>query len=100
MTIGRIADINGFTDPVWYSKRAITNILSLAIVGEQYHVTYDSHDAAFIVHHQEFGMEDMVCKKHRSGLHYYDPRGGNLTFITTVEGNKSLFTKRQVAGAE
>ena len=38
--------------------------------------------------------------EHRSGLHYYDPRGGNLTFVTTVEGNKTLFTKRQVDGAE
>jgi hypothetical protein len=90
MKISRIADIEGFTDPVWYSKRAITNIISLAIAGEQYHVTYDSHDAAFIVHRQVFGMEDMVFKKHRSGLRYYDPRGGNLTFVTTVEGNKAL----------
>ena len=101
MTIARVADVDGYSDPVWYSKRAITNILSLAKVGEQYHVTYDSRrDAAFIVHRQEFGLEDMVFIKHRSGLHYYDPRGEHLSFVVTVDGNKSLFTKRQVDGAE
>ena len=100
MTIGRFVDIDGFADPVWYSKRAITNILSLADVKKQYHVTYNSNDSAFIVHRQEHGLEDMVFMEHRSGLHYYDPRGRNLAFVTTVGGNKTLFTKRQVDGAE
>jgi hypothetical protein len=50
MRITRVADVDGYSDPVWYLKRAITNILSLAKVGKQYPVTYDSHqDAAFIV---------------------------------------------------
>ena len=51
MVIKRVADVDGFAEPVWYSKRAITNILSLAnVTSDQNHVTYDSHHAAFIVH--------------------------------------------------
>jgi hypothetical protein len=42
----------------------------------------------------------MVFTKHRSGLHYHDPRGEHLSFVVTVDGKKSLFTKRQVDGAE
>jgi len=38
--------------------------------------------------------------RYQSGLHYYDPSGENLAFVMTIDGNESLFTKRQVDGAE
>ena len=37
---------------------------------------------------------------HESGLHYYDPRNDEFTFINTVSGNKEGFTQRQIKGAE
>ena len=37
---------------------------------------------------------------HPSGLHIYDTEGTAFTFITTVDGNKAHFTKRQIDGAE
>ena len=35
-------------------------------------------------------------------MHYYDPRvqQGNFAFVETVRANKSLFTKRQIKGAQ
>ncbi len=45
----------------------------------------------------------MVFKPHKSGLHVYDPdnpRGlASHCFMETVESNMSLFTKRQIHGA-
>ena len=44
----------------------------------------------------------MVFHEHECGLHYYDPRdqSGTFTFVETVRDNKTLFTKRQIKGAE
>ena len=45
------ASVDGYHRRVWYNKEAITNILSLANVATQYHVTYDSKNRdGFIVH--------------------------------------------------
>jgi hypothetical protein len=54
----------------------------------------------FIVHRQASGMTNMEFRMHESGLHYYDPRHEDFTFINTVSGNKEGFTQRQVKGAE
>ncbi len=48
MRVGQIASINKSTD-VWFSPKAITNILSLHDVKRHYQVTYDSYNEAFIV---------------------------------------------------
>jgi hypothetical protein len=48
MEVDHTARINKSTE-VWFSKKAITNILSLKDVIEHYRVTYDSYDGAFIV---------------------------------------------------
>jgi hypothetical protein len=37
---------------------------------------------------------------HESGLHYFDPRDSEFTFINTVSENKTGFTKRQIKDAE
>ena len=102
LPISDIADYNGFEEAVWYSNDAMTNILSLSRVKREYEVSYDGED--FIIHRAKHGYSDMVFKPHPSGLHVYDqhdPRGhASYSFIITVEDNKSLFTKRQVASAD
>ena len=55
----KLAEI-GEGHEVWYSKQAVTNILSLKFVGEIYHVTYDSNDGSFVVHRDQHGMPDLV----------------------------------------
>jgi hypothetical protein len=79
----------------------MTNILSFSLVKSEYDITYDGD--AFIVHRAAKGHSDMVFKPHKSGLHVYDPddpRGlASHCFMETVESNMSLFTKRQIHGA-
>ena len=91
MMIDKMAEIEDCHE-VWYSKKAVTNILSLKFVGEIYHVNYDSHDESFVFHQDQHGMPDLVFKMHHSGLHFFDPRGDDFAFVTTVEENKIPFS--------
>jgi hypothetical protein len=100
--LNKVATIDNYCGKVWYLKDAITNILSLKNVIKQYQVTYNSEEGLyFIVHRAEHGAPNMYFEMHESGLHYYDPRKqGNFSFVETVDGNKAMFTKQQLDGAE
>jgi len=100
MKVHHIADIGRGQSPVWFSKRAITNILSLKEVVKKYRVLYDSSDTAFFVLHEDVGLPNMIFKKHSSGLHYYDPLREDFSFVVTVADNMALFNKLQVLGAD
>ena len=101
MKLSKIANVENYEHPVWYSSKAITNILALKNVIKQYdRVTYDSDELSFVVHRERVGYPNLIFEVHESGLHYYDPRKQHFTFVETVNGNKALFTKRQLAGAE
>jgi hypothetical protein len=86
---------------MWFLRNTMTNILSFSLVKSEYDITYDGD--AFIIHRAVKGYSDMVFKPHKSGLHVYDPdnpRGlASHCFMETVESNMSLFTKRQIHGA-
>jgi hypothetical protein len=79
----------------------MTNILSFSLVKTEYDIIYDGD--AFIVHQAAKGYPDMVFKPHKSRLHVYDPDDPRVLashcFMETVESNMSLFTKRQIHGA-
>jgi hypothetical protein len=89
MLVSQKASIPGYTERVWFSSRAITNIVALSNLIQQYRVTYDSNELMFVVH-REPEKANMEFKMHESGLHYYDPRMRNnekiehLTFVNTV----------------
>jgi hypothetical protein len=87
---------------LWFSKQAMTNILSLAKVKIEYQVSYDGDD--FIFNCDKHGYTDMVFKLHPSGLHVFDkddPRGlASYSIIATLEENMSLFIKRQLVSAD
>jgi hypothetical protein len=99
MEVQQVALINKSTD-VWFSRKAITNILSLKDVKQHYHVTYDSYDDAFIVWREDRGLPNMVFKEHTSGLHFYDPRHDAFSFVVTVAENMKPFSKQQSVSAE
>ncbi len=99
MMINHLADI-GKGQSVWFSKKAIANILSLKHVKKTYPVSYECADDTFTIHREDYGMGNMVFKMHESGQHYHDSRGEDFSFITTVEGNKIPFTKQQIKSAE
>jgi hypothetical protein len=54
----------------------------------------------FMVHHDSEGKPDMEFWMHKSGLHYFDPRDSEFTFVNTVSENKAGFTKRQIKATE
>jgi hypothetical protein len=86
---------------VWLSTRAITHIIALHNLIDQYCVTYDSDDLMFVVHRESESKPNMEFKMHKSGLHYYDPRKEHhMTFVNTVSENKTDFTKRKIKCAE
>jgi hypothetical protein len=101
LPINEVADFEGFKRETWFSKNAMTNILSFSLVKSEYNITYDGD--AFIIHWAAKGYSDIVFKPRKSGLHVYDPDNpGGLAshcFMEAVESNMSLFTKRQIHGA-
>jgi hypothetical protein len=87
--------------PVWYSKKAITNIICLKNLIKCYRGTYDSKlDTTFFVHRSAFGLPDLLFEMHPCGMHVcYPKKMGQLGFVQTVHDNMKLFSKRQIAGA-
>jgi hypothetical protein len=73
MTVTQKATMSGYKKKVWYSKDAITNIIALSNLIQQYHVTYDSCDQIFVVHQEDQGKPNMEFRMHESGLHYFQP---------------------------
>jgi hypothetical protein len=53
------ATIPGYNKDVWFSTRAITNIIALSNLIQQYRVTYDSDDKMFVVHRESQGKPNM-----------------------------------------
>jgi hypothetical protein len=101
MVVTRKATMPGYNKDVWFSTRAITNIIALSNLIQQYRVTYDSDDNMFVVHRESQGKPNREFRIHKCGLHYYDPRNEkHLAFTNTDSKNKEGFTKRQIKGAE
>jgi hypothetical protein len=85
MVVTRKATMEGYNKTVWFSTRAITNIIALRNFINQYRVTYDSDDLMFVVHRESESKPNIKFKMHKSGLHYYDPRKEHhMTFVNTV----------------
>jgi hypothetical protein len=101
IVVSRKPTMEGYNKTVWFSTRAITSIIALHNLIDQYRVTYDSDDLMFVVHRESESNPNMEFKMHKSGLHYYVPRKEHhLTFVNTVSENKTGFTKRQIKCAE
>jgi hypothetical protein len=54
----------------------------------------------FVVHRDPEGKLDMEFWMHMSGLHYFDPKDSEFTFVNTVSKNKAGFTKRHIKEVE
>ena len=94
--------VPGYEFWMWFTKRAMTNIICLKNIIRLYRVTYDSERGTrFIVHREEHGLPNMIFEMHPCGLHVYYPEkvDGKYSFVQTVADNMKLFTKRQVEGA-
>jgi hypothetical protein len=86
---------------VWFSKKAITNIICLRNLIKIYRGTYDSKvETTFVVHCQQFGLPDLFFEMHLWRLHICHPKKmGEFGFIQMVKSNMKLFRKWQIASA-
>jgi predicted RNA-binding protein with PUA domain len=90
----------GYDDTVYYDKDAITNILSFKKMARVYRITYDSDvSKTFTVHRESHGLVNLRFTMHPCGLHVLEQPNQGSMFILTVEENKRMFNKRQIAGA-
>jgi hypothetical protein len=91
----------GYNKDVWFSTRAIANIVALSNFIQQYRVTYDSDDKMFVVHRESQGKPNMEFRMHKCGLNYFDTRNEkHAAFVNNVSENKEGFRKRQIKGAD
>jgi hypothetical protein len=61
LKITKKSKIPGYKYLVWYSKKAITNIICLKNFIKCYRVMYDSKvDTTFVVHRSAFGLPDLM----------------------------------------
>ena len=101
LAIRKKGTYSGFKEQPWFDKRAVTNILSLKDVTDQYRITCDSaHASSFIVHRTEKGMPDMVFDMLPCGLHVFDPTEKHHSFLTTVHERLQVLTTKQRIRAE
>ena len=88
MVVTNKAKMAGYSINIWFSNRAITNIIALINIIQQYRVTYDNKENTFIFHQEAEGKQKMEFRMHKSKIHYYDPRNKHFAFINTVSENK------------
>ena len=80
---------------VWFHQDYITNVLSLALLKQQFHITYDSHqDGAFVVHRS--GKKNLYFRCHDNGLHLINYGSNHMSFVETVADRAEGYSKRQV----
>jgi hypothetical protein len=85
MVVTRKAMMEGYNKTVWFSTRAITNIIALFNLIDQYRVTYDSDDLMCVVHRESESKPNMEFKMHKSVLQYYEPRKEHhMTFVNII----------------
>jgi hypothetical protein len=64
------ATIPGYNKDVWFITRAITNIIALSNLIQQYRVTYDSDNKMCVAHQEPQGKPIMEFCMHKCGLHF------------------------------
>jgi hypothetical protein len=70
MVVTRKSTMPVYNKIVWFYTRAITNIIALSNLIDQYRVTYDSDDLMFVVQRKSDSKPNMEFRIHESGLHY------------------------------
>ena len=91
---------------VWYHPHVTVNILSMAKLKQQYHITYDSDkENAFIVREPDTTHTKYIFKESHDGLYYHDLNSTHLNntqqiYITTVTENKQKYSQSDVKRAD
>ena len=86
---------------VWYHPHVSVNILSMAKLKQQYHITYDSgEENAFIVKEHDNTQIKYIFHEAYDGLYYHDVNNTQLIYITTVTENKQKYSQSDVKRAD
>ena len=86
---------------VWYNPHVSVNILSMAKLKQQYHITYDSNkENAFIVKDDDTTKVKYIFKESHEGLYYHDTNTTQRAYITTVTENKQNYSHSDIKKAE
>ena len=106
VTINMKANFHGID--VWFDPKGVANILSLGLITDLFPVVFDSQveNALFVKmsENEVWKFERFGC-----GLYYYDVakyRNANnvsvtdYSFITTVDGNKAKYQRREIEAAD
>ncbi len=102
LQISKECMVPGYDFWVWFTTKAMTNIICLKNLICLYRVMCDSKRwMAFILHWKKIGLPNMIFDMHPCGLHIYYPKksDGQYGFVQTVAENMKLFTKRQIEDA-
>ena len=86
---------------VWYNPHVSVNILSMAKLKQQYHITYDSNkENAFIVSNYNTTSIRYILKESHDGLYYHDLNTTQRVHITTVTENKQNYSQSDIKKAK
>ena len=86
---------------VWYHPQVSVNILSMAKLKQQYHITYDSgKDNAFIVREHDSTQTKYIFHESDDGLYYHEMNSTQQIYITTVTENKQKYSQNDVKRAD
>ena len=86
---------------VWYHPQISINILSMAKLKQQYHITYDSgNENAFIVREHDSMQVKYIFHESYDGLYYHDMSCTQQIYITTVTENKQKYSQSDVKRAD
>ena len=86
---------------VWYHPHVSVNILSMAKLKQQYHITYDSgKENAFIVREHDNTQIKYIFHESCDGLYYHEVNNTQQIFITTVTKNKQKYSQSDVKRAD
>ena len=86
---------------VWYHPHVSINILSMAKLKQQYHITYDSgKENEFIVREHDNTQIKYIFHESRDGLYYHEVNNTQQIYITTVTENKQKYSQSDVKRAD
>ena len=86
---------------VWYHPQVSINILSMAKLKQQYHITYESDkDNAFIVREHDNTQTKYIFHEYHDGLYYHEVNSTQQIYITTVTENKQKYSQNDVKRAD
>ena len=86
---------------VWYHPQININILSIAKLKQQYHITYDSgNETAFIVREHDSMQLKYIFHESYDGLYYHDTSSTQQIYISRVTENKQNYSQSDVKRAD